>query len=90
MLIQTVLNLIAGLFRLLLLPFRVANISNDLQAKILLVIDYLADGAAVVQSYTDFSFLLFLLGFCVTVEVLDNGYHFVMWILRKIPFLGID
>lgn len=90
MLIQGVLNLIAGLFRLLLLPIRLASMPDTVSDIIQDVIGYLIQGVAIVQTYTHFAFLFALFTFCAAVEALYLGYHFVMWILRKIPFLGID
>ena len=90
MLIQGVLNLIAGLFRLLLLPLRLISMPARVAEIFSDVIGYFVQGVAILQAYTHFSFLFLLFSFCVAVETLYLGYHFIMWILRKIPFLGID
>lgn len=90
MLVQGVLNLIAGLFRLLLLPLRLAQMPQSVSDVVQDVIGYLIQGVAILQAYTHFSFLFLLFSFCLAVEALYLGYHFVLWVLRKIPFFGID
>ena len=52
--------------------------------------EYIAEGASVVAAYTHYQYLLLLLSFVISFSLLLNGYRFVMWVLRKIPFWGID
>lgn len=53
-------------------------------------IGYIAAGCRVVAAYTDFSYLLVLLGLSVLVSAFYNGYKLIRWILRKIPFINIS
>lgn len=52
--------------------------------------DYLVVGAGILANYTPFTYLMTLLGIVISVDGAIAIYHFVMWVLRKIPALAID
>lgn len=90
MLIQILLNLVLALLRVLLLPFQVAALPGTVATTFLTFTAYVADGMRVVNAYIDTVYIGSLFVFIMSINVFTNGYRFVMWLLRKIPFLGID
>lgn len=89
MLIEALLNLIVALLHVLFLPLQIDSLPDQISQTLLLFIGYIADGVAVVAAYTHFSYLLVLLGIVIVVNGIYFSYSVIMWILKKIPFLGI-
>ena len=52
--------------------------------------DYLSAGAGILANYTPFGYLIVLFGILLAVDAGIMIYHFVMWVLRKIPLAGIS
>ena len=90
MLINALLNLLLLLLRALLLPLKLVTFPVQVGAVILNIIAAFADGAAIVNAYVDEVYLGVLFGFVLSVIALVNGYRLIRWVLKKIPFLGID
>ena len=84
-LVSSVLHAGFALFDFPSLPVNVDNILHDLQFT-----QAMANGVSIVAAYTHFTFLLGLFVFCCAVEIAENVYKSLRWILRKIPFLGIE
>ena len=53
-------------------------------------VQYVATGIAILSNYTHMDYLLILFGVVVGVEAAILIYKFIMWIIRKIPMLGIS
>lgn len=90
MLINAVLAVLILFLRALLLPLKIASFPVQVSATVLTIIAKLEEGAAIVNAYVDETYLGILFGFLLLVIGLVNGYRFIRWILKKIPFLGID
>lgn len=89
MIIELCLNLVVALLRLLLLPFQVAQLPATFASTFLILTGYLIDGFRVVAAYIDTVYIGALFSFVFSVGALANGYRFIMWFLKKIPFLNI-
>lgn len=89
MIIQLLLSALYNVLNILLilnipqLPDTVTGYLNDF-------FDYLVSGASILANYTPLGYLLTLFGVLVAVDVGLNIYRFVMWIIKKIPMLGIS
>lgn len=83
------MNLLLSVLSVLFLPFKIASLPAEVSSWFLVFLGYLADGVAIVAAYTDFAFLMVLVGIAVTISGIVSAYHILMWILKKIPFLGI-
>lgn len=90
MLINAVLAVIAAVLRALLLPIRLIEFPAQFSAVVLTIIAKIAEGAAILNAYVDEVYLGVLFSFLLAVLALVNGYRFIRWFLKKIPFLGID
>lgn len=89
MIIEGLLTVIKNLLSTLLiidipnLPTEVSNYINDM-------FTYISAGAGILANYTPLSYLLTLFFLILAVDVGIALYHFVMWIIRKIPMLGMS
>lgn len=79
--ITAVLAIFSGLFSL----FNIPSMPEGVQEVIADFIGYLSAGIALLANYVDMNYLLTLF---TTVCLLEGAiliYHFIMWIVRKIP-----
>ena len=90
MIIEALLGLMSGLLDMLTAPFDIPLLPPEVYAILQTVLDYLAVGFAILANYTHLDYLFILFGIVLAFDVGIFGYKFVMWILRKIPILGID
>lgn len=90
MIIELLLDMIYGLFSLLTALIEIPQMPDEATAYITQFFDYLAMGAGILANYTPFGYIMILFGVILAVDVGIKLYHFVMWILKKIPMLGIS
>lgn len=48
-------------------------------------LSYITSGVGILANYTDIEYLLILLGILITIDIGIAVYHFVMWVIRKLP-----
>ena len=89
MIIEGLLSLLLTLLSALLLPFRMIAFPASVANVVLQLIGYLGTGARVMKYYTHWSYISGLLAFIISMQAFVSGYHLVMWVLKKIPFLNI-
>lgn len=65
------------------LPPEVVQVANQ-------VTEYLVVGLKLIANYTHLDYLLVLFGIVVAVDAGLLVYKFIMWVIRKIPMLGIS
>lgn len=53
-------------------------------------LDYIKQGMAFIEYFLPMSLVRPLLTFVIACELMMFGYRVVMWILKKIPMLGIE
>lgn len=51
--------------------------------------DYIKLGLSLLANYVDLNYLLTLLSLYITLVLVMETYKFFMWVLKKIPLLGI-
>lgn len=90
MLIEIVLNFILLVFRVAFLPIQIEHLPSDIQIVLATLTAYLIDGARVVCAYIHVPYITALLAFVIAMNAVMNAYRFLIWLLRKVPFLGID
>ena len=88
MIIELLLEVVYNLLSLLLI-FKIPQLPQTALDYIDTAFDYLTAGAGLLANYTPLEYLLSLFGILLLVDVGINVYHFVMWIVKKIPMLGI-
>lgn len=89
MIIELLLNILKNVLNLLLV-FKIPSLPSEVTGYIDTLFGYLETGASILANYTPLSYLLVLFGIILAVDVAIQIYHFVMWIIRKIPLLGMS
>ena len=89
MIVQLLLDLVYGLVNLLTLAIDIPNLPSEVSTVFQSIIQYISAGLGILSCYTHLSYLLTLLGIVLAVDIGVHLYHFVMFVLRKIPILGI-
>lgn len=89
MIVQLLLDLVYGLVNLLTLPIDIPNLPSNVSTVFQTITQYISAGLGILSCYTHLPYLLTLLGIVLAVDIGVHLYHFVMFVLRKIPILGI-
>ena len=85
-------SLIDALCSLLLSLFSVINIPEmpeSVTSAVATATEYLATGYGILDNFVEMSVVGPLITAFLVIDVAYHVYIFVMWIVRKIPFLGI-
>lgn len=90
MLIELLMNLIYLVFSTLTLAIKIPGMPKKVIEIVAILTDYITSGIAIVSNYVDMSYLLILFGIIAVIDTSIFLYRVIMWILRKIPILGIQ
>ncbi len=88
--LDAVIDLGMTLLEQLLSVFDIPPLPDEFQTVLNTVTGYLTTGIALLQNYTHMQYLLSLLGFIIAFDGCLLIYKGIMWILRKIPMLGMS
>lgn len=89
MIIELLLSFILRILNILLV-FEIPMLPQEVYGYFDTFFTYLESGASVLANYVPLSYLLTLFGIIVAIDGGILLYKFVMWILKKIPMLGIE
>lgn len=90
MIIEALMQLVFNLFSLLTLPISIPSLPAEVGDVMQSFIEYLHIGISMFAAYFDIGYIMLLFSVVVAVDVGIMLYKFVMWILRKIPMLGMS
>ena len=90
MLIEGLLNVLYSVFSLLTAPINIPSLPDSVSSAIAGILDYFSLGWSILNNYFDMGYLAILFGLVIAVDLGLYLYYFVMWILKKIPVLGIE
>lgn len=90
MIIEMLLDVIYNLFSLLTSHINIPSLPAEVEGYLITFFDYLEVGAGILANYSHFDYLMILFSFIIVVDVAIKVYHFVMWILKKIPVAGVE
>lgn len=90
MLVEMILDALYGIFNTLTSPINIPSFPLEVRTYISYAMDYLEAGAGIIANYVNLPFIVTCFGIVLGVDIGIHLYHFVIWILRKIPFLGIE
>ena len=90
MIVKLLFDIIYALLSVLTLGFSLPGMPVKVVEIFAIVLDYITSGIAIVSAYVDFDYLLVLFGIIVAVDTVVISYKVIMWIIRKIPLLGIN
>lgn len=90
MIVESVLNLFADALKVIFQWINLPQVPSNIQAVIDQFFEYLRSGMGFVYIFFDMSLVKILLPLLIAVINFDKVYKLVMFVLRKIPFLGVD
>lgn len=90
MIIKLFLDALYNVFKVLTTPINIPMLDSDVSAFIDESLNYINAGVGILANYTDIGYLLILFGAIISIDVGIALYHFVMWIIRKIPMANIS
>lgn len=88
--LDMLLNSLLNWFDNLLSGVNIGSLPAELHDVLDIVFQCFSFGMAVLANYTHLGYLLVLFGIIVAVDVALFIYKVVMWVLRKIPVIGIE
>lgn len=90
MIIKALLELLYKVFSTLTSAISIPQLPEEVAGFLEEFIGYLVTGMQILAVFTHFEYLLLLIGIVVAIDVGMLIYHFVMWVIKKIPMLGIE
>lgn len=90
MIIKTLLDLVYGLFSLLTVAIRIPSMPDGVMQAIDGYMGYIRSGIGILANFCNLGYVLVLFGVIVAVDIGVLVYKFVLWILKKIPMIGIE
>lgn len=90
MIIQMLLDALYNIFNFLTQPISIPPMPEEALSYIDTFFSYLTMGAGILANYTPLTYLIVLFAVILAADVGILLYHFVMWVIRKIPLAGIS
>lgn len=89
MIIESVLNLFSSALKLIFGWITLPSLPAEIETIISQLMDYLETGMVFIFLFFDMNLIRILLPLVLVVANFDKAYKLAMFVLRKIPFLGI-
>ena len=89
MILEKFLDLIYGMVSNMMV-FQIPDLPSAAYDYIESAFDYIVAGAGLLANYTPLDYLMTLFGVLLAVDGGILIYHLVMWILKKIPVIGVE
>lgn len=90
MIIKGLFELVFALLRIVFAPINLPGLPAGIQSVLDELIGYLTGAVGLLGVFVDLDVLRFLIGGVIVLVNFDKIYSVTMFILRKIPFLGIE
>lgn len=90
MIIETLMNILYKVFSALTSFINIPSLPVEISGYMDTALGYIGTGVQILATFTHLQYLLVLFGIILAVDVGIGIYHFVMWILKKIPMLGVS
>lgn len=90
MIIELLLTNLFNVFKLLTTPINIPPLPEQVSEFLTQAMEYISAGAGILANYTHLDYLLILLGVIVAIDIGVAVYHFVLWVIKKIPMLGMS
>ena len=88
--IKIVTGFFSWVFSPILSVLNFPAVPAELQSIIDTLFHYMSEGMGIFNFFCPLSMIRPALAVLVAVWTVDHGYHVVMWVLRKIPMLGLS
>ena len=90
LIVESVLTLFVDALKVIFQWINLPQVPSNIQTVIDQFFEYLRSGMGFVYIFFDMSLVKILLPLLIAVINFDKVYKLVMFVLRKIPFLGVD
>lgn len=84
------MNVVYVLFEILTMPISIPGLPEGVRDVVTGALDFISVGVALLANYCDIGYLVTLFGVILAVDAGMLIYKFVMWIIKKIPMVGIS
>ncbi len=89
MIVNLLMNVVYSVFAALTSVLKVPSMPQEVIDVVGTVFDYMSDGMSIVGNFVHLPYLLTLFSLVVMFDTFLYVYHFVLWLLKKIPLLNI-
>lgn len=89
MILKMLLDLLYAVMSVLLV-IKIPGLPDGVMSYIDTAFQYISAGAGILANYVPLDYFMILFGVILAVDGGIVLYHFVMWIIRKIPMAGIS
>ena len=89
MIVEALMNVLYNVFSVLFVV-SIPQLPEDVFSYVNTVFDYMVAGGGIVANYVPLGYFVVLLGILLAVDAGILIYHFIMWIVRKIPMAGMS
>lgn len=90
MIIKGILDIIYNIFSALTLAINLPSLPDGVRDVLSATVEYIATGISILSNFCDINYLLVLFGVIVAVELGMYVYKIILWVLKKIPMVGIE
>lgn len=90
MIVNALIDLLYGLIDWITSGLNIPSLPPEVMEVANQVTEYLVVGLKLIANYTHLDYLLVLFGLVAAVDAGMLVYKFIMWIVRKIPMLGMS
>ena len=90
MIIKLLLDQIFAVFGLLTVAIDIPSLPPDVAETVSTMLEYVSMGISFMGNFVNMPYLLVLFNIIVAVDVGMLLYKLVMWVIRKIPMLGVS
>lgn len=90
MIIQGLLELIFGLLKIVFSPIHVEPLPEGVQSVVDALVDAISSGIGIIGIFVDLDVLSWLIPVVIVIVNFERIWNLIMFILRKIPFIGIE
>lgn len=90
MIVRFLLELIFGLLQIVFAPINLPDLPAGIQSIIDRFVDIITSAVGLLSVFVDFNVVKWLIPVAVAVILFDRIWKLIMFILRKIPFVGVQ
>lgn len=90
MIVSAVLDVLFNVFSALTSAINIPAMPAEVAGYMADAMEWITLGIGILGAYTHLSYLLILFGIVIAIDIAITLYHFVMWVIKKIPFLGMQ
>lgn len=90
MIIELLLSALYGVFNLLTTPINIPSLPEDVSNYLNYIFEYISAGTLILANYVPLVYIGVLFGIIIAIDIGLALYHFVMWVIKKIPMAGMS